>query len=57
MKYIKIVKRGNSRVVMVSEDGDKWMGLEQAYGLEGDFDVRFGLKNLTSTPFNFLEKD
>jgi hypothetical protein len=48
-KFIRIIKRMNSKVVMISEDGKSWRPLESAYGLEGDFDIRFDLKNIQPT--------
>jgi hypothetical protein len=44
-KFIRVVKRMNSKVVMVSEDGKNWRPLETAYGLEGDFDIKMELEN------------
>lgn len=41
MKYLKVIKRGLSKIVLVSEDGEKWLPLETAYDLDGNFEMEF----------------
>ena len=43
IKYVKITKVGISRVVRVSEDGETWISPEQAYKLEGNYDIKLSI--------------
>jgi len=38
--FLRIVKIGSSKVVMLSEDGKLWKTPEEVYGLLGNFDLQ-----------------
>jgi hypothetical protein len=37
-KFIRVVQR-RSKIVMVSKDNKKWVSLNEAIGVDGDFDI------------------
>lgn len=37
-KFIRIIQR-RSKIVMVSKDGQKWVSLNDAIGVDGNFDA------------------
>jgi hypothetical protein len=50
-KFLRVTKRGTSRVVEVSADGKKWKSLEQAYiqiANDDNFRMEFALSDICS---------
>ena len=52
-KFIRVIQR-RSKIVMVSKDGKAWVSLNEAIGVDGDFDATYKLADVSLE--SFIEK-